>query len=63
MRSSTPKAFAVSRSSGSVRDKLERYELIGPLDPNHFFPTLEAAVEAFHVKRRQVDQASKPIMP
>jgi high affinity sulfate transporter 1 len=30
-----------------VRDKLERYELVGPLDPAHFFPTLEAAVEAF----------------
>jgi high affinity sulfate transporter 1 len=30
-----------------VRAKLERYALIGPLDPDHFFPTLEAAVEAF----------------
>ncbi len=30
-----------------VRAKLERYELIGPLDPEHFFPTLEGAVEAY----------------
>ena len=30
-----------------VREKLERYELVGPLDPAHFFPTLEAAVDAF----------------
>src|SRR5262249_42134977 len=30
-----------------VRAKLERYELIGPLDPYHFFPTLDAAVDAF----------------
>ena len=30
-----------------VRAKLERYELIGPLDPDHFFPTLDAAVHAF----------------
>jgi high affinity sulfate transporter 1 len=30
-----------------VRDKLERYELVGPLDPAHFFPTLEAAMDAF----------------
>jgi MFS superfamily sulfate permease-like transporter len=30
-----------------VRAKLERYELIGPLDPAHFFRTLEGAVEAF----------------
>ena len=33
-----------------VRAKLERYELIGPLDPDHFFPTLDAAIDAF---RRQ----------
>ncbi len=30
-----------------VRSKLERYELIGPLDRDHFFPTLNAAVETF----------------
>lgn len=30
-----------------VRAKLERYELIGPLDPDHFFPTLQGALEAF----------------
>src|SRR4051794_25718005 len=30
-----------------VRAKLERYELIGPLDPSHFFPTLDAAVDEF----------------
>ena len=33
-----------------VRAKLERYELIGPLDPDHFFPTLDAAVDAFRHK-------------
>ncbi len=33
-----------------VHAKLERYELIGPLDPHHFFPTLDAALESF---RRQ----------
>jgi high affinity sulfate transporter 1 len=30
-----------------VRAKLERYQLIGPLNPDHFFPTLDAAVETF----------------
>jgi STAS domain len=30
-----------------VRDKLERYELIGPLNPDHFFPTLDGAIDAF----------------
>jgi high affinity sulfate transporter 1 len=31
----------------TVRAKLERYELIGPLNPDHFFPTLEAAINAY----------------
>jgi len=35
-----------------VREKLERYELIGHLDPDHFFPTLEAAVASFDGGRR-----------
>ena len=30
-----------------VRRKLERYELIGPLNPDHFFPTLDAALDRF----------------
>src|ERR1700744_6572910 len=30
-----------------VRAKLERYQLIGPLSPEHFFPTLDAALDAF----------------
>ena len=33
-----------------VRTKLERYELIGPLDPDHFFPTLDSAVDAYRAK-------------
>ena len=33
-----------------VRAKLERYELIGPLDPDHFFATLDSAVETFRRK-------------
>ena len=33
-----------------VRAKLERYELIGPLDPGHFFPTIDAAVDAFRLE-------------
>ena len=30
-----------------VRTKLERYALIGQLDPNHFFSTLDAAIDTF----------------
>jgi high affinity sulfate transporter 1 len=33
-----------------VRAKLQAYELIGTLDPEHFFPTLDAAVDAFRDK-------------
>jgi hypothetical protein len=29
-----------------VRRKLDRYKLTGPIDPAHFFPTLEDAVAA-----------------
>jgi len=30
-----------------VRDKIERYGLTRTIDPRHFFPTIESAVEAF----------------
>jgi high affinity sulfate transporter 1 len=43
-----------------VRAKVERYELIGPLDPDHFFPTLDAAIEAF---RQQTGADWKAPMP
>jgi hypothetical protein len=38
-------AFAALRDP--VREKLERYGLIGRLDPDHFFPTMDAALDAF----------------
>jgi MFS superfamily sulfate permease-like transporter len=34
----------------SVRAKIERYELTRTIDPEHFFPTLDAAIEAFRSK-------------
>jgi MFS superfamily sulfate permease-like transporter len=30
-----------------VRRKIDRYELTRTIDPSHFFPTVEAAVEAY----------------
>ena len=33
-----------------VRANLERYELIGPLNADHFFPTLDSAVDAYRAK-------------
>jgi high affinity sulfate transporter 1 len=38
-----------------VRAKLERYELVGPLDPAHFFPTIEAAIDALTAPAPPVD--------
>ena len=35
------------RHDSVVVAKLERYELIGPLNPAHFFPTLDAAIDTF----------------
>ena len=39
-----------------IRAKLERYELIGPLDPSHFYPTVHAAVDAYE---RPADETSR----
>ena len=33
-----------------VRTKIDRYELTRTIDPAHFFPTLDAAVEAFQAE-------------
>ncbi|MBO0850806.1 MAG: sodium-independent anion transporter, partial [Pseudonocardia sp.] len=33
-----------------VRRKLDRYELTRTIDPAHFFPTLECAVDAFRAQ-------------
>ena len=40
-------SLAFAKLKDPVREKLERYQLIGPLDPRHFFPTLDAALDAF----------------
>ena len=37
--------FAEMKSA--VREKIERYELTDTIDPEHFFPTLDAAVERY----------------
>ena len=33
-----------------VRTKIERYELTRTIDPGHFFPTIDAAVEAYQAE-------------
>ena len=43
-------SLAFAELKDPVREKLERYELIGPLNPEHFFATLDSAVETFRRK-------------
>jgi high affinity sulfate transporter 1 len=40
-------AIVFAELKAPVRAKLERYELIGQLNPDHFFPTINAALEDF----------------
>jgi MFS superfamily sulfate permease-like transporter len=43
-----------------VRRKLDRYKLTGPIDPAHFFPTLEDAVAAYRVLPADALPAAEP---
>jgi MFS superfamily sulfate permease-like transporter len=40
-------SLAFAEMKDPVRRKIERYELTRTIDPNHFFPTLDAATDAF----------------
>jgi high affinity sulfate transporter 1 len=50
-------ALVFAELKDPVRRKLERYELTKTIDPRHFFPTVEAAVAAFHAQSGDVEQA------
>ena len=41
-----------------VRAKLERYELIGPLNPDHFYPTIHAAFDAYEQRAHKPRRSS-----
>jgi high affinity sulfate transporter 1 len=43
-------SLAFAELKETVRAKLERYELIGPLNPDHFYPTLDAAIEHYRAR-------------
>jgi high affinity sulfate transporter 1 len=51
-------ALVFAELKDPVRRKLERYELTKTIDPRHFFPTVEAAVAAFHAQSGDVEQAN-----
>jgi high affinity sulfate transporter 1 len=40
-------SLAFAELKEPVRTKLERYQLIGPLNPDHFYTTLESAIDAY----------------
>jgi high affinity sulfate transporter 1 len=54
-------SLAFAELKEPVRAKLERYELIGPLNPDHFFGTLDSAVEAFRHKTGAEWGSSEPL--
>jgi high affinity sulfate transporter 1 len=46
-----------------VRAKLERYDLAGALGPDRFFPTVEAAVEAYRAEHDDRWRPAEPLPP
>lgn len=40
-------SLAFAEMKDPVRRKIERYELTRTIDPNHFYPTMDAAIDAF----------------
>ncbi len=58
-RSGTSLVFAEMKDP--VRQKIERYELTQTIDPTHFYPTLESAVEA--VRSSGTDTPNPPETP
>jgi MFS superfamily sulfate permease-like transporter len=44
-----------------VRRKIERYELTGTIDPNHFYPTLEAAIAAYRQRAAGEGGGGEPV--
>ena len=43
-------SLAFAEMKDQVRDKIQRYELTRTIDPDHFFPTVEAGVAAFRAE-------------
>ena len=50
-------ALVFAELKDPVRRKLERYELTKTIDPRHFFPTVDAAVAAFHEQSGDTEQS------
>jgi high affinity sulfate transporter 1 len=50
-------ALVFAELKDPVRRKLERYELTKTIDPRHFFPTIAAAVAAFHAQSGAMEQS------
>ncbi len=54
-------SLAFAELKEPVRAKLERYELIGPLNRDHFFETLDSAVDAFRHETGAQWGSSEPL--
>ena len=46
-----------------VRRKIERYELTRTIDPDHFFPTVEAGVAAFRAASAAAPSGAPHVPP
>ncbi len=44
-----------------VREKIQKYELTRTIDPGHFYPTIESAVEAFTRSAQDNDTRRPPL--
>jgi high affinity sulfate transporter 1 len=53
-------ALVLAELKDPVRRKIERYGLAVEIEPQHFFPTVEAAVDAFRAKTGAAWEAARP---
>ncbi len=55
-------SLAFAEMKDPVRRKIERYELTGTIDPNHFYPTLEAAIAAYRQREDGEGGEGEPVV-
>jgi high affinity sulfate transporter 1 len=54
-------SLAFAEMKDPVRHKIERYELTRTIDPHHFYPTVEAAVDAFRQRAGGAGGEGEPV--
>jgi MFS superfamily sulfate permease-like transporter len=54
-------SLAFAEVKDPVRHKIERYELTRTVDPHHFYPTVEAAIDAFRQRAGGAGAQDEPV--